>query len=114
MSVHKEHMPSDVELHYKTIHIHKNTDNKDICNTNNKLFMILYNCNFMMYCMRVSYRIFVWGGGALSVLCHTHLIFFENLKLFKKPLTTFKSQNSMKYNIYIITKQLTLSQYSYK
>ncbi len=33
-------------------HIHKNTNNKDICNTNNKLFMILYNCNFMMYCMR--------------------------------------------------------------
>ncbi len=40
-----------VELHYKTISIH-NTDNKDICNTNNKLFMILYNCNFMMYCMQ--------------------------------------------------------------
>ncbi len=31
------------------IYIHKNTNNKDICNTNNKLFMILYNCNFMMY-----------------------------------------------------------------
>ncbi len=28
------------------------TNNKDICNTNNKLFMILYNCNLMMYCMR--------------------------------------------------------------
>ncbi len=51
MSVHKEHMPSE-ELHYKTIHVHKNSNNKDICNTNNKLFMILYNCNFMMYCMR--------------------------------------------------------------
>ncbi len=36
----------------KQFHIHKNTNNKDICNTNNKLFMILYNCNFMMYCMR--------------------------------------------------------------
>ncbi len=38
--------------------------------------------------------------------------FFENLKLFKKPQATFKSQNSMKY-IYIIAQQLTLSQYSY-
>ncbi len=36
----------------KQFHIHKNTNNKDICNTNNKLFMILYNWNFMMYCMR--------------------------------------------------------------
>ncbi len=49
----------------------KNTNNKDICNTNNKLFMILYNCNFMMYA--VSYRIFVWGG-APSVLRHTHFL----------------------------------------
>ncbi len=42
------------------------------------------------------------------------LNFFENLKLLKKPQATFKSQNSIIYNIYIIAKQLTLSQYSYK
>ncbi len=71
MSVHKEHMPSDVELHYKTIsYVHKNTNNKDICNTNNKLFMILYNCNFMMYCMwfHTGFLFGGWGDGAPSVL----------------------------------------------
>ncbi len=46
----------------KQFHIHKNTNNKDICNTNNKLFMILYNCNFMMYCMRF-HTVFLFGGG---------------------------------------------------
>ncbi len=45
----------------KQFHIHKNTNNKDICNTNNKLFMILYNCNFMMYCMRFHTG-FLFGG----------------------------------------------------
>ncbi len=124
----------------KQFHIHKNTNNKDICNTNNKLFMILYNCNFMMYCMRFHTR-FLFGGEGLRVyfarsgifsfitgrLCSRCLIcvlftigsvtaytsgpsstcgkkklnFFENLKLFKKPQPTFKSQNSMKY-IYIL------------
>ncbi len=58
----------------KQFHIHKNTKNKDICNTN-KLFMILYNCNFMMYCMRFhTGLLFGVGGGAPSVLCHTHLL----------------------------------------
>ncbi len=54
----------------KQFHIHKNTNNKDICNTNNKLFMILYNCNFMMYCMRfhTGFLFGREGGGAPSVL----------------------------------------------
>ncbi len=70
MSVHKEHMPSDMSSSTtKQFHIHKNTDNKDICNTNNKLYMILYNCNFMMYCMRFHTGfLFGRGGGAPSVL----------------------------------------------
>ncbi len=36
----------------------------------NKLFMILYSCNFMMYCMGFHTGFFVWegGGGAPSVL----------------------------------------------
>ncbi len=46
--------------------IHKNTNNKDICNTNNKLFMILYNCNFMMYYMRFHIG-FLFGGVGLRV-----------------------------------------------
>ncbi len=62
MSVHKEHMPSDVELHYKTISFTQKQNNKDISNTNNKLFMILYNCNFMMYCMRFHTG-FLFGVG---------------------------------------------------
>ncbi len=129
----------------KQFHIHKNTNNKDICNTNNKLFMILYNCNFMMYYMRfhTGFLFEEWGGGAPSVLRQVrHLLLhhwktllllphmrplhnglvtaytsgpsstcgkkkmflkkkkknFENLKLFKKPQPSFKSQNSMKYN----------------
>ncbi len=70
MSVHKEHMPSDVELLTEQFHIHKNTNNKDICNTNNKLFMILYNCNFMMYCMgfHTGFLFGRGGDGAPSVL----------------------------------------------
>ncbi len=54
----------------------KNTNNKDICNTNNKLFMILYNCNFMMYCMRfhTGFLFGGGGGGVPSVLCHTHFL----------------------------------------
>ncbi len=63
----------------KQFHIHKNTDNKDIYNTSNKLFMLLYNCNFMMYCMLFHTGfLFVgeeWvGGGAPSVLRHTHFL----------------------------------------
>ncbi len=61
----------------KQFHIHKNTDNKDICNTNNKLFMLLYNCNFMMYCMRFQTGFLFGGeegGGAPSVLRHTHFL----------------------------------------
>ncbi len=50
----------------KQFHIHKNTNNKDICNTNNKLFMILYICNFMMYCMRfhTGFLFGGWGWGS--------------------------------------------------
>ncbi len=42
----------------------------------NKLFMILYNCNFMMYCMRFHTGFLFGGGGgwAPSVLCHTHFL----------------------------------------
>ncbi len=61
----------------KQFHIHKNTNNKDICNTNNKLFMILYNCNFMMYCMpfNTGFLFGREGGGAPSVLCQVpHLL----------------------------------------
>ncbi len=77
MSVHKERMPRTSSSTTKQFHIHKNTNNKDICNTNNKLFMILYNCNFMMYCMRfhTGFLFGVGGGGAPSVLRHTY--FFE-------------------------------------
>ncbi len=51
----------------KQFHIHKNTNNKDICNTNNKLFMILYNCNFMMYCMRLHTDFCLgWGSECTS------------------------------------------------
>ncbi len=57
----------------KQFHIHKNTNNKDICNTNNELFMILYNCNVMMYCMRFHTG-FLSGGGAPSVISHTHFL----------------------------------------
>ncbi len=67
--VHKEHMPSDMSSSTtKQFNIHKNTDNKDICNTNNKLFMILYNCNFMMYGMRLHTGFLFGGGGVPSVL----------------------------------------------
>ncbi len=59
MCVHKELTSSSTT---KQFHIHKNTNNKDICNTNNKLLMILYNCNFMMYCMRFHTG-FWFGGG---------------------------------------------------
>ncbi len=42
----------------------KTPTTKIFCNTNNKLFMILYNCNFMMYCMRF-HKGFLFGreGG---------------------------------------------------
>ncbi len=73
MSVHKEHMHRTSSSTTKQFHIHKNTNNKDICNTNNKLFMILYNCNFMMYCMRFHTG-FLFGVGAPSVLRHTHFL----------------------------------------
>ncbi len=73
MSVHKEHMPSDVELHYKTIYIHKNKNNKDICNTN-KLFMILYNFNIMMYCMRFHSGFLFGGWGSECTLPVGHLL----------------------------------------
>ncbi len=79
MSVHKERMPSDVELHYKTISY---TNNKDICNTNNKLFMILYNCNFMIYCMRFHTG-FLFGVG-LRVYFATPI--FWNLHYFDAHL----------------------------
>ncbi len=82
MSVHKERMPSDVELHYKTISYTQNTNNKDICNTNNKLFMILYNCNFMMYCMRFHTG-FLFGVG-LRVYFATPI--FWNLHYFDAHL----------------------------
>ncbi len=60
----------------KQFHIHKNTDNKDICNTNNKLFMLLYNGNIMMYCMRFHTGFLFGGeeGGTPSVLRHTHFL----------------------------------------
>ncbi len=60
----------------KQFHIHKNTDNKDIYNTNNKLFM-----NDVLYA--VSYRIFVWGGG-LRVYFATPI--FWNLHYFDAHL----------------------------
>ncbi len=82
MSFHKERMPSDVELHYKTISYTQNTNNKDICNTNNKLFMILYNCNFMMCCMRF-YTGFLFGVG-LRVYSATPI--FLNLHYFDAHL----------------------------
>ncbi len=50
---------------------------KDICNTNNKLFMILYNCKRYDVLYAVSYiQDFCLGvgGGAPSVLCHTHFL----------------------------------------
>ncbi len=62
MSVHKEHMPSDVELHYKTIS-YTQKHKQRFCNTNNKLFMILYNLQLYDVLYAVSYRIFVWEGG---------------------------------------------------
>ncbi len=82
MSVHKEHMPSDVELHYKTISFTQKQNNKDISNTNNKLFMILYNCNFMMYCMRFHTG-FLFGVG-LRVYFATPI--FWNLHYFDAHL----------------------------
>ncbi len=82
MSVHKERMPSDVELHYKTISYTQKHNNKDICNTNNKLFMILYNCNFMMYCMRFHTG-FLFGVG-LRVYFATPI--FWNLHYFDAHL----------------------------
>ncbi len=86
MSVHKEHMPLEVELHYKQIHIHKNTNNKDICNTNNKLFMILYNCNFMMYCMRF-HTVFLFGGvGGVGLRVYFATPIFWNLHYFDAHL----------------------------
>ncbi len=56
----------------KQFHIHKNTNNKDICNTNNKLIMIAtlrcIVCGFIQdFCLG-------GGGGAPSVLRHTHFL----------------------------------------
>ncbi len=81
MSVHKERMPSDVELHYKTISYTQKHKQQDICNTN-KLFMILYNCNFMMYCMRFHTG-FLFGVG-LRVYFATPI--FWNLHYFDAHL----------------------------
>ncbi len=152
-------MPSDRAPLQNNFIYTKTQTTKDICNTNNKLFMILYNCNFMMYCMGFHTgflfgRVGGWGSectspgpssspssledsapvassesssqslftigsvtaytsGPSSTFWQKKLNFFENLKLINKPQPTFKSQNSMKY-IYIIAKQLSLSQYSYK
>ncbi len=68
----------------KQFHIHKNTDNKDICNTNNKLFMLLYNCNVLY---AVSYRILVWEGGGLRV--HFATLIFWNLHYFDAHLCIY-------------------------
>ncbi len=60
----------------KQFHIHKNTNNKDIfVIQKNKLFMILYNCNFMMYCMRFHTG-FLFGGGGLGSECTSPHPFF--------------------------------------
>ncbi len=61
----------------------KTHDNKDICNTNNKLFMLLYNCNFMMYCMRFQTG-FLFGGEKLRVYFATPI--FWNLHYFDAHL----------------------------
>ncbi len=99
MSVHKERMPSDDELHYKSISYTQK--HKDICNTNNKLFMILYNCNFMMYCMRfhTGFLFGREGGGAPSVLRQVrHLLLhqWKTLLLLPhlSPLHNSSSQSS--------------------
>ncbi len=68
-------------------------------------------CSCHLICVIGSVTAFT--SGPSSTCGKKILIFFENLKLFKKPQATFKSQNSRKY-IYIIAKMLTLSQYSYK
>ncbi len=56
--------------------VYTKTQTTKICNTNNKLFMILYNCNFMMYCMRFRTGFLFGGrGGAPSVFCQVrHLL----------------------------------------
>ncbi len=69
----------------KQFHIHKNIDNEDICNTNNKLFTLLYNCNFMMYCMRFHTG-FLFGGG-LRVYFAT--LIFWNLHYFDAHLCIY-------------------------
>ncbi len=69
----------------KHFHIHKNTNNKDICNTNNKLFMILIIATLQcIVCGFIQDFCLGWGGGASSVLCHTH--FLEPTLLFDAHL----------------------------
>ncbi len=63
----------------------QNTNNKDICNTNNKLFMILYNCNFMMYCMRFHTG-FLFGGVGVGLRVYFATPIFWNLHYFDAHL----------------------------
>ncbi len=60
----------------------KTQTTKIFCNTNNKLFMILYNCNFMMYCMQFHTG-FLFGVG-LRVYFATPI--FLNLHYFDAHL----------------------------
>ena len=86
MSVHIEH------LRRTSNSTTKNTDIKDICNTNNKLFMILNIGKFIMYYIHGFIQDFGLGrgvggggggGGAPSVLSLTH---FQNLHNFDAHL----------------------------
>ncbi len=73
-------------------------------------------CSCCLICVLFTIgSVTAYTSGPSSTCGKKKLNFFENLKLLKKPQPTFKSQNSMKYiYIYIIAKQLSLSQYSYK
>ncbi len=61
------------------IYIHKNINNKDICNTNN------YNCNFMMYCMRFHTG-FLFGGVGVGLRVYFATPIFWNLHYFDAHL----------------------------
>ncbi len=121
----------------KQFHIHKNTNNKDICNINNKLFMILYNCNFMMcfiqdFCLGVGLRVYFARSGIFSFitgrLCSCCLITSSQSLFTIGSVTAYTSGPSSTFckkinhfqisklnEIYIyIAKQLSPSQYSYK
>ncbi len=77
--------------------IHKNRNNKDIGNTNNKLFMILYNCNFMMYCMLFRTKFLFGGGGPVYFLVpHFLLHHWKTLLLLPhlRPLHTVTAYTS--------------------